>query len=198
MSQVNVILLERVARLGQIGDVVTVKAGFARNFLLPQKKALRATEANRVVFEAQRAGIEAANLERKADAQKAAEKIEGTTVVLIRQAGDSGQLYGSVSTRDIAEELVAAKFHVNKNQVVLDKPIKALGLHGVRVALHPEVSVSVRANVARSKEEAELQAKGVDVLRMQAEEEAKDAQAAAAEAAEARAELMADAEQVEA
>jgi large subunit ribosomal protein L9 len=198
MSQVNVILLERVAKLGQIGDVVTVKAGFARNFLLPQKKALRATEANRVVFEAQRAQIEAANQTRKLDAQKAAEKIEGTTVVLIRQAGDSGQLYGSVSTRDVAEELVAAKFNVNKNQVVLDKPIKALGIHAVRVALHPEVIVGVRANVARSKEEAELQAKGVDVLRMQAEEEAKEAAAAAAEAAEARAELMADAEQVEA
>jgi large subunit ribosomal protein L9 len=198
MSQVNIILLERVAKLGQIGDVVTVKAGFARNFLLPQKKALRATQANKLVFEAQRAQIETNNQARKTDAQAAATKIEGTTVVLIRQAGDSGQLYGSVSTRDIADELVAAGFKVNKNQVVLDKPIKNLGIHGARVALHPEVMVAVRANVARSKEEAELQAKGVDVLRMQAEEEANQAKAAAAEAAEARAELMADAEQVEA
>jgi large subunit ribosomal protein L9 len=198
MSQVSIILLERVARLGQIGDVVTVKAGFARNFLLPQKKALRATEANKLVFEAQRAQIETSNQTRKTDAQAAAQSIEGTTVVLIRQAGDSGQLYGSVSTRDIADELVAAGFKVNKNQVVLDKPIKNLGIHGARVALHPEVIVAVRANVARSKEEAELQAKGVDVLRMQAEEEANEARAAAAEAAEARAELMADAEQVEA
>ncbi len=198
MSQVNIILLERVAKLGQIGDVVTVKAGFARNFLLPQKKALRATEANKLVFEAQRAQIETSNQARKTDAQAAAQTIEGTTVVLIRQAGDSGQLYGSVSTRDIADELVAAGFKVNKNQVVLDKPIKNLGIHGARVALHPEVIVAVRANVARSKEESELQAKGVDVLRMQAEEEANEAKAAAAEAAEARAELMADAEQVEA
>jgi large subunit ribosomal protein L9 len=198
MSQVSIILLERVARLGQIGDVVTVKAGFARNFLLPQKKALRATEANKLVFEAQRAQIETSNQTRKTDAQAAAQSIEGTTVVLIRQAGDSGQLYGSVSTRDIADELVAAGFKVNKSQVVLDKPIKNLGIHGARVALHPEVIVAVRANVARSKEEAELQAKGVDVLRMQAEEEANEARAAAAEAAEARAELMADAEQVEA
>jgi large subunit ribosomal protein L9 len=198
MSQVNIILLERVAKLGQIGDVVTVKAGFARNFLLPQKKALRATEANKLVFEAQRAQIETSNQTRKTDAQATAQTIEGTTVVLIRQAGDSGQLYGSVSTRDIADELVAAGFKVNKNQVVLDKPIKNLGIHGARVALHPEVIVAVRANVARSKEESELQAKGVDVLRMQAEEEANEAKAAAAEAAEARAELMADAEQVEA
>jgi large subunit ribosomal protein L9 len=197
MSQVNVILLERVAKLGQIGDVVTVKAGFARNFLLPQKKALRATDANKLVFEAQRAQIETNNQARKTDAQATADKLDGTTVVLIRQAGDSGQLYGSVSTRDIADELVAAGFKINKNQVVLDKPIKTLGIHGARVALHPEVSVAVRANVARSKEEAELQAKGVDVLRMQAEEEANEARAAAAEAAEARAELMADAEQVQ-
>jgi large subunit ribosomal protein L9 len=198
MSQVNVILLERVSKLGQIGDVVTVKAGFARNFLLPQKKALRATDANKQVFEAQRAQIEAANLERKSDAEKVAKKLEGTTVVLIRQAGDSGQLYGSVSTRDVAEALAAEKFSVDKNQVVLDKPIKALGIHDVRVSLHPEVVVGVRANVARSKEEAELQAKGVDVLRMQAEEEAKEAAAAAAQAAEARAALMADAEEVQA
>jgi large subunit ribosomal protein L9 len=198
MSQINVILLERVAKLGQIGDVVTVRAGFARNFLLPQRKALRATEANKKVFEAQRAQIEANNLARKGEAEQAAAKIDGATVILIRQAGDSGQLYGSVSSRDVAEALQAAGFTVDRHQVVLDKPIKALGLHDVRVQLHPEVTVGVRTNVARSKEEAELQAKGVDVLRLQAEEEQREHQAAAAEAAEARAALMADAEEVEA
>jgi large subunit ribosomal protein L9 len=198
MSQISVILLERVAKLGQIGDVVAVKAGFARNFLLPQKKALRATEANKRVFEAQRAQIVASNLARKTDAEKAAEKLAGTTVVLIRQAGDSGQLYGSVSSRDVADSLIEGGFSIDRHQVVLDKPIKALGLHDVRVQLHPEVTVGVRANVARSKEEAELQLKGVDVLRMQAKEEQREAQAAAAEAAQARAALMADAQDVEA
>ena len=198
MSQIQIILLERVAKLGQIGDVVSVKAGFARNFLLPQKKALRATESNKKVFEAQRAQIEANNLARRADAEKVGAKLSGATATLIRQAGDSGQLYGSVSSRDVADALTAEGYTVDRHQVILDKPIKALGMHDVRVQLHPEVIVGVRANVARSKEEAELQAKGVDVLKMQADEEAREAQASAQEAAAARAALMADAEEVQA
>jgi large subunit ribosomal protein L9 len=156
----EVILLERVAKLGQIGDVVRVKDGFARNFLLPRKKALRATEANRKRFESQRVEIEARNLELKHEAKAIAEKLDGHSIVLIRQAGESGQLYGSVSPRDIAEALGQSRFKVSREQVVLNTPIKALGLHTVPVHLHPEVDVKITVNVARSAEEAERQARG--------------------------------------
>ncbi len=156
----EVILLERVAKLGQIGDVVRVKDGFARNFLLPRKKALRATDANRKRFETQRADIEARNLELKQEARAVAEKLDGHAIVLIRQAGESGQLYGSVSPRDIAEALAQSRFKVSRDQVVLNTPIKALGLHTVPVHLHPEVDVKITVNVARSSEEAERQARG--------------------------------------
>jgi large subunit ribosomal protein L9 len=155
----EVILLQRVQNLGQIGDVVNVKPGYARNFLLPQKKALRATGANRSKFEAQRAQIEATNLEKRGEAEKISGNVEGTKVVLIRQAGETGQLFGSVNARDIAEAVTAAGFTIERSQVILDRPIKTLGLHPVRVALHPEVIVSVTANVAKSPEEAEAQEK---------------------------------------
>ena len=168
----EVILLERVEKLGAIGDVVTVKNGFARNYLLPNKKALRANEANRKVFEANRARIEAENASKRADAEKASKGVEGKTVQLIRQASNVGHLYGSVSVRDIAEALEAQGAHVTKGQVVLDRPIKAIGMHEVKVALHPEVSVTVKVNVARSPEEADLQAQGVDVLAQMFEEQA--------------------------
>lgn len=159
----EVILLQRIGRLGQMGDVVTVKDGYARNFLLPQKKALRATEANRKHFESQRAQLEADNLAHKSDADGIAQKLANQAFVAIRTAGDTGQLYGSVSTRDIAEIVTAGGFTVSRNQVVLDKPIKALGLHDVKIALHPEVLVKVTLNVARSDDEAARQAKGEDV-----------------------------------
>jgi large subunit ribosomal protein L9 len=159
----DVILLQRIGRLGQMGDVVTVKDGYARNFLLPQKKALRATEANRKQFDSQRAQLEADNLKHKSEADAVAQKLEGQSFVAIRTAGDTGQLYGSVSTRDISEVITAGGFTVNRNQVVLDKPIKALGLHDVKIALHPEVLVKVLLNVARSEDEAARQAKGEDV-----------------------------------
>jgi large subunit ribosomal protein L9 len=160
----QVILLERVEKLGQIGDVVTVKDGFARNFLLPRKKALRANEANRKVFESNRERIEADNASRRGDAEVAAKDIDGKSVTLIRQASNTGQLYGSVSVRDIVEALEADGAKVNKAMVVLDRPIKAIGVETVKIALHPEVSVTVKVNVARSPEEAELQAQGVDVM----------------------------------
>ena len=160
----EVILLERVEKLGAIGDVVTVKNGFARNYLLPRKKALRANEANRKVFEANRAKIESDNAERRTEAEKSARGVDGKTVQLIRQASNTGQLYGSVSARDIVEALEADGAKVTKSQVVLDRPIKAIGVHEVKVSLHPEVSVSVKVNVARSPEEADLQAQGVDVM----------------------------------
>jgi large subunit ribosomal protein L9 len=159
----QVILLQRIGRLGQMGDVVNVKNGYARNFLLPQKKALRATEENRKQFESQRAQLEADNLAHKSDADAIAKKLENQSFVAIRTAGDTGQLYGSVSTRDIAETVTAGGFSINRNQVVLDKPIKNLGLHDVRIALHPEVVVGVKLNVARSEDEAARQAKGEDV-----------------------------------
>ena len=159
----EVILLERVGRLGQMGDVVKVRDGYARNFLLPQGKALRATEANRKTFEGQRVQLEARNLELKTEAQAVAGRLDGQTFVSIRQAGDTGQLYGSVSTRDIAEAVTAGGFDIERRQVLLDKPIKALGLHEVRVVLHPEVTVKVAINVARSADEAERQARGEDV-----------------------------------
>jgi large subunit ribosomal protein L9 len=160
----DVILLERVEKLGGIGDVVSVKPGFARNYLLPRKKALRANEANRKVFEANRAQIEADNAARRATAEKDAGTVDGKSVTLIRQASNTGQLYGSVSVRDIVEALAAADVKIAKNQIVLDKPIKAIGINTVKVALHPEVAVTITVNVARSPEEAELQAKGVDVM----------------------------------
>jgi large subunit ribosomal protein L9 len=160
----EVILLERVEKLGGIGDVVTVKNGFARNYLLPNKKALRANEANRKVFEANRAKIEADNAERRSGAEKAAKDVDGKTVQLIRQASNTGQLYGSVSARDIVEALEAEGAKVSKSQIVLDRPIKGIGMHEIKVALHPEVSVTVKVNVARSPEEADLQAQGVDVM----------------------------------
>jgi large subunit ribosomal protein L9 len=160
----EVILLERVEKLGAIGDVVKVKDGFARNYLLPRKKALRANEANRKVFEANRAKIEEDNANRRGDAETASKSVDGKTVQLIRQASNTGQLYGSVSARDIVDALEAEGAHVTKSQVVLDRPIKAIGMHEVKVALHPEVSVTVKVNVARSPEEADLQAQGVDVM----------------------------------
>ena len=160
----DVILLERVEKLGGIGDVVTVKNGFARNYLLPNKKALRANEANRKVFEANRARIESENAERRTDAENSAKGVDGKTVQLIRQASNTGQLYGSVSARDIVEALEGEGAKVSKSQIVLDRPIKAIGMHDVKVALHPEVAVTVKVNVARSPEEADLQAQGIDVM----------------------------------
>jgi large subunit ribosomal protein L9 len=160
----DVILLERVEKLGKIGDVVSVKAGFARNYLLPRNKALRANDANKKVFEANRAKIESDNASRRTDAEKEAKTIDGTTVTLIRQASNTGQLYGSVSARDLAEALEAEGHKVAKSAIVLDRPIKSIGLAEVKVVLHAEVSVSVKVNVARSPEEADLQAQGVDVM----------------------------------
>lgn len=159
----QVILLERIGRLGQMGDVVTVKDGYARNFLLPQKKALRATQENIAHFETQRAQLEANNLERRKDAEAVAAKLEGKTFTAIRSAGDTGQLYGSVSTRDLADAITAGGFTIDRRQVVLERPIKTLGLHETKVQLHPEVIVKVTINVARSEEEAERQARGEDV-----------------------------------
>src|SRR5438270_10812570 len=160
----EVILLERVEKLGAIGDVVRVKDGFARNYLLPRKKALRANENNRKLFEANRARIEEDNADRRSDAEKASKGVDGKTVQLIRQASNTGQLYGSVSARDIVEALQGVGATVTKSQVVLDRPIKSIGLHEVKVAPHPEVAVTVKVNVARSPEEADLQAQGVDVM----------------------------------
>jgi len=160
----EVILLERVEKLGQIGDIVNVKNGFARNYLLPNKKALRANEANKKVFEANRAKIEADNVEKRTDAEQASKGVDGKTVQLIRQASNTGQLYGSVSARDIVEALEGVGAKTTKSQIVLNRPIKAIGMHEVKVALHPEVSVTVKVNVARSPEEAELQAQGIDVM----------------------------------
>ncbi len=159
----HVILLERIGRLGQMGDVVRVKDGFARNFLLPQGKALRATDDNKKHFEGQRVVLEARNLELKKEAEGVSTKLDGQKFVSIRQAGDTGQLYGSVSTRDLAEVITAGGFTVDRRQVMLDKPIKALGVHDLRVQLHPEVIVKVTVNVARSQDEAERQARGEDV-----------------------------------
>ena len=175
----KVILLERVDRLGGIGDTVQVKDGFARNFLLPRQKALRATEANQKVFEAQRAQIEARNAENKAQAEKSGEKLDGTTYVLIRQAGETGQLYGSVSARDVAEAIQAEGGKVERSQVSLDLPIKTLGVHEVKVRLHSEVAITVKVNIARSQEEAERQARGVNVIASQFEEDRAFAEEAA-------------------
>jgi large subunit ribosomal protein L9 len=179
----QIILLERIGRLGQMGDVVTVKDGFARNFLLPQGKALRATEANRKRFERDRAQLEALDLELKSEAQVVQSKLGGKSFVVIRQAGDTGQLYGSVSTRDIATAVTEGGFSIDRRQVMLDRPIKALGLHEVRISLHAEVEPRITVNVARSPEEATRQARGEDVsskAMSEAEEEAEAAKVAAA------------------
>ncbi len=162
---IELILLERVEKLGQMGQLVKVKPGFARNYLLPQKKAMRASKENLAYFETQRAQLEATNLQRKGEAAEIAGKLEGLSAVIVRQAGESGQLYGSVSARDIADAVTASGFTIEKRQVVLDRPIKTLGLHPLRIVLHPEVSVTVTANVAQSAEEAAMQARGVDPLR---------------------------------
>jgi large subunit ribosomal protein L9 len=178
----QIILLERIGRLGQMGDVVTVKDGFARNFLLPQGKALRATEANRKRFERDRAQLEARDLELKSEAQAVQGKLGGKSFIVIRQAGDTGQLYGSVSTRDIAAAVTEGGFSIERRQVMLDRPIKTLGLHEVRVQLHAEVEPRITVNVARSPDEAARQARGEDVsskAMSEAEEEAEAAKVAA-------------------
>ncbi|MHB9878650.1 50S ribosomal protein L9 [Pacificimonas sp. ICDLI1SI03] len=190
----DIILLERVEKLGNIGDVVSVKPGFARNFLLPKGKALRANEANRATFEADRERIEKENAEKRSAAEKAGEQLSGTQVTMIRQSSDSGQLYGSVSARDIATALVEAGHEVDKNQVMIGSPIKNLGIHQVDVALHPEVIVQVEANVARSKEEAEMQAEGIDIFAGDDDDDMMSASERAAAEALARAEAQADAE----
>ncbi len=182
----EVILLERIEKLGQMGEVVKVKAGFARNYLLPEKKAMRATEENRKVFEEKRAQLEAVNLDRRNDAEAVAAKLEGFSVTLIRQAGEAGQLYGSVSARDIADAVTEGGFSIERSQVKLAPPIKSVGMHGVRVDLHPEVAVTVKANIARSAEEAEIQAKtGEAVVRRDEEERAEAVVEAAPEEAPA-------------
>jgi large subunit ribosomal protein L9 len=170
MSATQVILLERVESLGQMGDVVRVKPGYARNFLLPQKKAMRATKENLAVFEKQRAQLVAQNLARKGEAEAVAQKMANLMVAVIRQAGESGQLYGSVSNRDISDAITAAGFTVERRQVLLQQPIKALGIHATRVALHPEVSIEVRVNVAQSEDEAKVQAESGKVVPAAAEE----------------------------
>lgn len=179
----EIILLERVENLGTIGDVVKVKDGYARNFLLPKNKALRATEANKKRFDAQKADIFARNAELKVSAEHTAGTLEGQTFVIIRQAGESGLLYGSVAARDIVDAAVAAGHSVPRQAIVLDKPIKTLGIHPVKVRLHAEVSVNVSVNVARSPEEAERQAQGINVVTAALEEERALAEAQAAELA---------------
>jgi large subunit ribosomal protein L9 len=188
----EVVLLERVEKLGQMGDVVKVKDGFARNFLLAKKKALRATKANLVQFEKQREQLEANNLDQKKEASAVAAKLEGQTFALLRQAGDRGQLYGSVSTRDIAAAISAGGFSIDREQVPLDKPIKMIGLYPTVVILHPEVRTTVTINVARTEEEAERQARGEDVLVERTE--AQEARANAEELFEEGAEPAADSE----
>lgn len=188
----DIILLERVEKLGAIGDVVTVKDGYARNFLLPNKKALRANDANRKVFEANRARIESDNATRRDEAQAASGNVEGKQIVLIRAASQTGQLYGSVSVKDIVDGLNAQDAKVAKSMIVLERPIKTLGLFDVRVVLHPEVSVMVKVNVARSDDEAELQKDGVNVLDQMFEAEQAEIAAEAIEA-QVEAEVAADA-----
>jgi len=192
----EVILLERIEKLGQMGDVVKVRPGFARNFLLPTRKAMRATEANRKVFEDKRAQLEADNLSRRQDAEAVAAKMEGLTLVLVRQAGETGLLYGSVSARDIAEAVTEAGFTVSRAQAAIERPIKALGIHEVKISLHPEVAVTISLNIAKSVEEAELQARraaGEEVS-----EEREEAEAEFAELTEAPAEEDAPASDEEA
>ena len=187
MAQIQVILLERVENLGQMGDVVKVKQGYARNFLLPQRKALRATKDNVSYFESRRAQLEADNLQRKSEAEAVSGKMDKARIIVVRQAGESGQLYGSVSARDIADGLTASGYTVEKRQVVIDRPIKMIGIHTVRVILHPEVSVGVLVNVGQSEEEAKLQAerfdRGESPVVLRTETDAAEAAQAAAEAA---------------
>jgi len=173
----EVILLERIAKLGQIGDVVRVRDGFARNFLLPNKKALRATEGNRTKFESMKAQLEARNLEKKGEAEGVAKKLDGQTFVIIRQAGEGGQLYGSVSTRDIAAKVSESGFSVERNQIVLNIAIKSIGLHKLPVELHGEVEVGIIVNVARNEDEAARQARGEDLTITRSDEEEERAQA---------------------
>ncbi len=163
MAQIELILLQRVEKLGQMGEVVKVKPGYARNFLLPQSKAVRATKANRERFERERVQLEAQNLKRRGEAERVAERVQGLTITLIRQASEAGALYGSVSGRDISDATTAAGLGVERNQILLEHPIKSLGISSVRVALHPEVIIDVRVNVARSTEEAEKQARGESI-----------------------------------
>ena len=170
----EIILLQRIEKLGTIGDVVTVKDGYARNFLLPNKKALRANDANRKVFEANRERLEKENAERRTEAEKAGEKVDGEEIVLIRASSNSGQLYGSVNVRDIVNGLAEKGHEIDKKQVIMGNPIKTIGMHDVRIDLHPEVSVTVKANVARSDDEAELQSQGVDVLAQMFEDEQRE------------------------
>lgn len=181
----QVVLLERIGRLGQMGDVVKVRPGFARNFLLPQGKALRATKENLARFETERAQLEATNLQRKQEAEDVAKKLDGLSFVILRQAGDTGQLYGSVSTRDIAEAVTSGGFTIERSQVLLDHPIKSLGLHDVRVGLHPEVEIKVAVNVARTEEEAQRQAAGENVTQSARDDYAAEQAALAAQAAAA-------------
>lgn len=181
----EVILLERIARLGQMGDVVRVRDGYARNFLLPQGKALRANEANRKKFESEKVHHEARNLERVAEARQVGEKLGGQSFVVVRQAGETGQLYGSVTSRDLAEIMEAAGFSVARSQIDLTQPLKTIGLHQVRIVLHPEVDTSVSVNVARSEDEAQRQARGEDVTLGAVGEAAEESTAAEAPAAEA-------------
>ncbi|MBL4719259.1 MULTISPECIES: 50S ribosomal protein L9 [unclassified Qipengyuania] len=175
----DIILLQRIEKLGSIGDVVTVKDGYARNFLLPQKKALRANESNKKVFEANRDRLEKENAERRGEAEKAGEKVQGEEIVLIRAASNTGQLYGSVNVRDIAASLGEKGHEIDKKQVIMGDPIKAIGMHEVRIDLHPEVSVTVKANVARSDDEAELQSQGIDVMAQMFEDEQREIEEAA-------------------
>ncbi|MEQ8831628.1 MAG: 50S ribosomal protein L9 [Alphaproteobacteria bacterium] len=194
----QIILLERVEKLGQMGDEVSVKPGYARNFLLPQNKAVRATEANRRRFEAQRAELEARNLERKSEAERVAQDLEGLSVVLIRAASDTGQLYGSVNARDISDAVSAKGVKISRGQVMMERPVKTIGIFDFRVQLHPEVIVTVHINVAQSQEEAEAQAerhaRGESVVVTEAERAAQDmaeeAERQAAEVAAAAAELV--------
>ena len=172
----DIILLERVEKLGSIGDVVTVKDGYARNYLLPNKKALRANDANKKVFEANRERLEAENAEKRTDAEKQGEKLDGVEIVLIRAASNSGQLYGSVNVRDIAAGLEEKGHEVDKKQVIMGSPIKSIGMFDVTISLHPEVQVTVKANVARSPDEADQQAQGIDVIAAMFEEEAAPSQ----------------------
>ncbi len=186
----DVILLERVEKLGEMGDVVSVKPGFARNFLIPQDKALRATKANKIRFEAEREYLEQRNAENREKASRDGEDIKDTQIVTIRRAGDTGQLYGSVSVRDIYEALMVKDISVNRNQIIVEQPIKTLGIHDVMIRLHAEVSVPITVNVARSEDEAERQAKGEDVIATQMAAERADAEEAAQERAEIAAEMF--------
>ena len=176
----DIILLQRIEKLGTIGDVVTVKDGYARNYLLPQKKALRANDANKKVFEANRDRLEKENAERRTEAEKAGGKVDGTEIVLIRAASNTGQLYGSVNVRDIVNGLAEKGHEIDKKQVIMGHPIKSIGMHEVRVDLHPEVSITIKANVARSDDEAELQSQGVDVLAQMFEDEQREIEEQAA------------------